>query len=330
MEKKFGFYKMDVSEFKDYFFEIKVARTVLSIQEHHTWKPSYATFNGNNHFELQRNMKDYHVHHNGWSDIGQHITIFPDGDIVTGRSFERSPACIFGQNSNAFCIENLGNFDAGGDVMRPEQSESIVQVTAVLCKKFGLPINTNSIVYHHWFRLGTGQRNNGSGGNKSCPGTQFFGGNKVSDCEAHFLPKVRQAYDNLGNLSVHSTIIKYVSVSSAKLNVRTGPHYTRPIARSPLSRGVVVRVFDIANNGWLKISSKEEHWISGKFNSEVKKVLIRSNKAVSRLGPGTEFQRSTIYSKDEELFVHELDGTWYRANMTGDWIKRTDLSFVTN
>ncbi|WP_299367037.1 peptidoglycan recognition family protein [Winogradskyella sp.] len=327
MEKKFGFYKMNVSEFEDYFLDTKVARTVLTIQEHHTWRPSYSVFDGQNHFELQRNMRDYHVNHNGWSDIGQHISIFPDGEIVTGRSFERSPACIFGQNSNAFCIENIGNFDAGGDIMHPEQSDSIIRVTAILCKKFDLPINTKSIVYHHWFNLSTGKRNNGSGGNKSCPGTQFFGGNKVSDCEANFLPEVRNIYNNLVDISPNTPILKYVSVSSAKLNVRKGPHYTQPIARSPLSRGVVVRVFNISDNGWLKISSKEAHWISGKYNSEVKKVEVKSNNVVSRLGPGQEFQNSNTYLKGEELFVHELDGVWYRVNMTTDWIRSTDLSF---
>ena len=63
-------------------------------------------------------MKAYHVTYNGWNDIGQHFTIFPDGLILTGRSLEKSPACIYGQNANAICIENLGNFDLGGDQMR--------------------------------------------------------------------------------------------------------------------------------------------------------------------------------------------------------------------
>jgi hypothetical protein len=33
-------------------------------------------------------MKECHVQQNGWADIGQHLSIFPDGTIVTGRSFE--------------------------------------------------------------------------------------------------------------------------------------------------------------------------------------------------------------------------------------------------
>ena len=58
----------------------------------------------------------------------------------------------------AFCIENIGDFDAGNDVMNEEQKASIVRVTAVLCRKFGLDINTNSIVYHHWFSLKYGTK----------------------------------------------------------------------------------------------------------------------------------------------------------------------------
>ena len=31
-------------------------------------------------------MKNLHFNQNGWQEIGQHFTIFPDGMIVTGRS----------------------------------------------------------------------------------------------------------------------------------------------------------------------------------------------------------------------------------------------------
>ncbi|WP_346986370.1 peptidoglycan recognition family protein [Chryseobacterium sp. POE27] len=176
METKFGFIKMTLGEFETYIANLKIARTILLIQQHHTYIPSYIHFKNNNHFELQKSMKNTHINTNGWADIGQHFSIFPDGSILTGRSIEKSPACITGNNANAICIENIGNFDKGADEMTDAQRDAIISVTAALCKKFNFNPDTNRIVYHHWFNLATGVRNNGSGNNKSCPGTNFFGG----------------------------------------------------------------------------------------------------------------------------------------------------------
>ena len=79
METQYGFTKMTLAEFKDYLNDLKVARTVLRVQQHHTYSPSYLQFKGTNHFSIQRGMKNYHVNSNGWSDIGQHFSTFPDG-----------------------------------------------------------------------------------------------------------------------------------------------------------------------------------------------------------------------------------------------------------
>jgi hypothetical protein len=178
MKTQNGFTLMNVHEFVQWFTNIRIARTILYLQQHHTFSPNYSLFNGTNHFSLQKSMKNHHVNVNGWSNIGQHFTIFPDGMVMTGRGLETSPACIYNRNANSICIENLGNFDNGNDQMTMEQKEAIVKVTAAICNKLAIPINTDKIVYHHWFRLTDGLRNNGAGGNKSCPGTNFFGGNK--------------------------------------------------------------------------------------------------------------------------------------------------------
>ena len=196
MTTKSGFTKLSISEFEQWIANLKVAKTILYIQQHHTWNPSYISFKNDNHFELQLAMKNYHVNNHGWMDIGQHFTTFPDGSILTGRSLEQTPACIFGFNANAICIENLGNFDLGKDTMTAAHKETIVRITAALCKKFNIPVNSNKIVYHHWFNQLTGERNNGIENNKSCPGTLFFGGNSVADCQQNFLPLVKAAMAN--------------------------------------------------------------------------------------------------------------------------------------
>lgn len=85
-------------------------------------------------------------------------------------------------------MEHLGNFDLNEDEMTVEQKETIIRMTTSLCMHFNLALNTDTIVYHHWFDLDTGMRNNGSGNNKTCPGTNFFGGNTPEDCRTYFLP----------------------------------------------------------------------------------------------------------------------------------------------
>lgn len=57
------------------------------------------------------------------------------------------------------------------DTITAEHKDSIVKLNALLCLKFNLTPNSNSIVYHHWYDLKTGKRTNGSGVTKTCPGT---------------------------------------------------------------------------------------------------------------------------------------------------------------
>lgn len=188
------FTKMTILEFESWISTIKIERKISYVQLHHTWRPNYSSFSGDNHFQLQLAMKNYHVKHNGWDDIGQHLTIFPDGSILTGRSLENDPAGIFGFNKNALCIENVGDFDANHDEMTSFQKDTVTKLTALLCRKFSIPISSDNVVYHHWFDTCIGKRNNGLGkNNKSCPGTNFFGGHAVSDCEKNFLPLVSSA-----------------------------------------------------------------------------------------------------------------------------------------
>ena len=79
--------------------------------------------------------------------------------------------------------------------MSAPHREAIVQLKAVLCRKFGLSPNTNPIVYHHWYDLNTGERTNGTGSAKTCPVTAFFGGNKVADAAVNFVSLVAAALE---------------------------------------------------------------------------------------------------------------------------------------
>lgn len=190
MQQNGQFLLFNRDEFKDWLFSNNFARKINVLQTHHTWKPDYSNFTGNNHFAMLKGMKDYHVNSAKFSDIAQNLTLFPDGLIAICRTFEKDPAGISGCNKGAICMENIGNFDIGNDILTEEHKKSIVFVNAVMCMKFNLPVDTKTIVYHHWFNLSTGTRNDGGGNNKTCPGTNFFGGNSVQTCKDNFLPLV--------------------------------------------------------------------------------------------------------------------------------------------
>ena len=181
---------LNLDEFKGYLDSLKVTRSIKTIQLHHTWSPNYSHFNGN-HLTLQRNMQTHHIKNNGWSDIGQHFTIFPDGMICTGRDINSSPAGIKGANTGSICIECLGNFDIGGDEMTEAQKDAIVGATRMLLDRFNLKAKS-SVIYHAWWTasgtsLGTYVKGKSA---KTCPGTNFFGGNTKEAYTNYLMPLI--------------------------------------------------------------------------------------------------------------------------------------------
>jgi LysM repeat protein len=186
---------MTREEFKDWLLNNKFNRKITLIQEHHTWSPSYKHFNGSNHFSLLTGMENYHITQMKWRNIAQNITTFPDGKVAVCRPFNDSPEGSIGiaANSTGIAIENIGNFDLGNDEMTAQQKETIVYIAALLSIKFGLTPSIDSITYHHWWDMRTGERvlDNSEGHSvKTCPGTGFFGGNSTNSAITNFYPLV--------------------------------------------------------------------------------------------------------------------------------------------
>lgn len=195
---------MTRDEFKDWILNHKFARKVGKIQQHHTWSPSYQSFNGSNHFALMKSMEDYHIKGMGWSNISQQLTTFPDGKVMVGRPFDTAPEGSFGLlnksamlaiEADALAIENIGNFDTDNNKMTAEQRETIITVTALLMLKYGLTPSIDTITYHHWWDINSGERvlDHGEGhAVKTCPGTGFFGGNSTTSAKNNFYPLVQR------------------------------------------------------------------------------------------------------------------------------------------
>lgn len=138
----------------DQLIKLLRGKTYKWSQIHHTWKPSHKDFNGKNHLSLQQGMKNYHMNNRGWSDIGQHVSLMPDGSWVTGRDFDRTPAGIKGYNTGAFMVEMVGDFDIGKDRLEGPQLESMIQLQHFLVNNCGA-----EILFHREHAA------------KSCPGT---------------------------------------------------------------------------------------------------------------------------------------------------------------
>lgn len=134
---------------------------------HHTWSPSHKHFTGSNHQALQDGMRNYHMNTLGWSDIGQHLSIMPDGVCVTGRDFYRKPASISGHNTGAFAVEMIGNFDKGNDILGGAQKDSMI----VISKWF--MDNGKQIIFHNEYS------------SKTCPGTSINKPEFIGEVEAY-------------------------------------------------------------------------------------------------------------------------------------------------
>lgn len=276
---KYGFTKMTKDEFKPW-IKKQGNYKYNGIQIHHTWSPSYKNFykpNGTHEDELarQNSMKTYHVKTNGWADIAQHFTIFPNGAIVTGRKLSNTtPVGIKGWNANKICIEIYGNFDKGGDVMTEEQKQAVITVYSELCKKFNITPSVNTIRCHAWFTAGGTHLGdyNKSKSAKTCPGTNFMGfGNTKSAIQNNFIPLIKQ-YINNGTTEVSKpttdpVVCGVYRITANVLNVRKGPGTSHAVSCT-VKKGDVYTITKINGNwGYLKSGAG---WINLGYAERIK------------------------------------------------------------
>lgn len=157
---KRSFNKYNLSEYEKYLDKHNLKRSIKEIHIHHTYAPTKKQYVGESTIY---GMWYYHTHTNGWKDIGQHITIAPDGVIWDGRSLEDDPASILGRNIGAIAIEIIGNFDL--EIWENPQKEVTIKLVRMLLDKFNL--NTNNIIFHREYAP------------KTCPGMKIQKGDFI-------------------------------------------------------------------------------------------------------------------------------------------------------
>ena len=339
-ESRYGFTKMNVNEFKSW-IQKQGNYNYNGIQIHHTYSPSYANFykaNGTHEDELtrQRNMKSYHVNTNGWDDIAQHFTIFPNGAIVTGRSLSNTTAIgIRGWNYNKICIEIYGNFDKGGDVMTNEQKQAVIAVYGELCKKFNITPSVSTLRCHAWFTAsGTYLGDYSSSRSaKTCPGTNFMGfGNTREAIEKNFIPLVKNYISNGASSNSNPVATNYiVKINTDSLNVRKGPGATYSIV-GELGRGEAYTIVQ-TQNGWGKLKSGVG-WINLAYTKRVSNttaasatvqmsnylVKVSTHSLNVRKGPGVSYDISTTVKKGDVFTITETKNGWGKLKSGAGWI----------
>jgi N-acetyl-anhydromuramyl-L-alanine amidase AmpD len=70
----------------------------------------------------------------GWSGIGYHFVIVPDGTIYTGRPINTVGANVENQNTHIIGICLIGNFDVGKNVPTAAQLQALIELLAYLQK----------------------------------------------------------------------------------------------------------------------------------------------------------------------------------------------------
>ena len=284
MKTQNGFTKLETpEEFENWLKTQKTTRKIKLIQIHHT-ATRLSTFKNNNHFSLQQSMKSFHIGR-GFSNIAQQFTIFPDGSIVTGRSLNTNPAGITGANTGAICIENYGWFDKNYDTMPQIQKDAIIKYVAILCKHFKLTPSANTIVYHCWYNSKGKKLNDYVAGKscKTCPGTNFFGGNTFNAYITNFLPLVTKEVNNVGKTTTTTSNISKPS------NI-----FIEPIN---IEKGSSTQFSQIIKN--IKKSLNTEYGLAFVINDSIDNILL-TNLANIRLS-GISYKRNITYALQQLL-----------------------------
>lgn len=110
--------------------------TPLILTVHHASSPDYAQYQG---AASIRGIQNFHMNNRGWSDIGYHYVVGPEGKLYEGRP----PTAVGAHsppNSNKVGICLIGNFE-GVDTLKPEQRATLVKILSHLCGKFKIPVS---------------------------------------------------------------------------------------------------------------------------------------------------------------------------------------------
>ncbi len=130
-------------------------RRIDEVILHHTWRPTAREYKGE---QTIKAIYNFHVRNQGWSDIGYHFLIAPDGAIWVGRPIENAGAHTRGRNAHSIGVCLIGNFDE--EELTVRQRASLIATLNTLLERFKL--TPQDINFHRDYAP-----------YKSCPGTKL-------------------------------------------------------------------------------------------------------------------------------------------------------------
>ncbi|MDK2822893.1 MAG: N-acetylmuramoyl-L-alanine amidase [Clostridia bacterium] len=85
-------------------------------------------------------IRSWHIYERGWSDIGYHYVVLPDGQVQGGRPLDRigAHARAGKRNLTAIGICLIGNFQY--DSVSPPQLMGTMQLVKKLQKEYDIPV----------------------------------------------------------------------------------------------------------------------------------------------------------------------------------------------
>lgn len=115
------------------------ARRISGVHLHHSWRPAHVDWRGQETIEA---IRRFHIDVLGWDDIGQHLSIGPDGTLWTGRDRDAPPASASGHNGSMqegpLMIVLIGDFDLGRDSFDGAQAQSTYAAMAAILTAYQL------------------------------------------------------------------------------------------------------------------------------------------------------------------------------------------------
>lgn len=86
-------------------------------------------------------IRNYHVNHNGWRDIGYHYVIYRDGSLHEGRDVNISGGHARGYNSHSIGIVYVGgcpkgHLDQSKDTRTPQQKATLLRLLKDMRKMY--------------------------------------------------------------------------------------------------------------------------------------------------------------------------------------------------
>lgn len=121
---------------------LPLTRKIETIHIHHTAEPNKGNYKG---LETIESIYRYHTRTRGWSDIGYHWIVSPEGKIWAGRDPNRDPASIKNYNSEAIAIALIGNFDV--EILEEPQKTTALELIRFLLTIFQLDAQ-RSVLFH--------------------------------------------------------------------------------------------------------------------------------------------------------------------------------------